>query len=192
MKKIIQFVILIILILLIIFFYFNYLDQNKKINKKDSNLKVEKQIPEENNNLIKNLRYDVNFADNTKYSISSDLSELIYENNVEKVKMQYVTAIITDKNNTPLKITSDQAVYDSSNYDSLFDTNVKIEYLDHIIQSEKLDLNFNKNFIKIYDNVVYEGLYGIIETDIITIDLTTRNIDIYMKNSKEKVQIMSN
>ena len=35
------------------------------------------------------------------------------------------------------------------------------------------------------------GLDGIIETDIITIDLISKNIQIFMENSNEKVQIMS-
>ena len=82
-------------------------------------------------------------------------------------------------------------IYNNSNYNTLFDSNVRVEYITHIILSEKLDLNFNKNMVKIYDNVTYEGLDGIIETDVINMNLTTKNIEIFMKNSNEKVQIMS-
>ena len=59
------------------------------------------------NNLIKNLKYQVKFDDNTQYIITAELSEIIYENNVEIVFMQKVTAKFIDQNNLPLKITSD-------------------------------------------------------------------------------------
>ena len=55
---------------------------------------------------------------------------------------------------------------------------------------EKVE-SFISDMVKIYDNVTYEGLDGIIETDVINMNLTTKNIEIFMKNSNEKVQIMS-
>ena len=143
-------------------------------------------VPKKNNNKqLLNTRY------NTRYSITSDLSELVYEGEAEKVVMQKVTAILVNKDGEELKITSDNAIYNNLNYNTLFDTNVRIEYVTHVILSQKLDLNFDNNIVKIYDNVTYEGLDGIIETDIITINLISKNIQIFMKNSNEKVQIMS-
>jgi len=192
MKKFFQLILLIVLIIFIALFYFVYFAKNINSKKIEPNIKKEEKITnEEKNNLIKNLRYDVNFDDDTQYSISSDLSELIYEGDTEKVVMQKVIAALKNKNGKTLKITSDNAIYNNSNYNTLFDSNVRVEYITHIILSEKLDLNFNKNMVKIYDNVTYEGLDGIIETDVINMNLTTKNIEIFMKNSNEKVQIMS-
>ena len=62
-----------------------------------------------------------------------------------------------------------------------------VKYLDNTILSDKLDLNFNENIVIIYDNVVYEGLKGNILTDNIVIDLITKNVELFMNNSKKKV-----
>ena len=46
------------------------------------------------NNLIKDLRYEIKLNQKNQYIITSDLSELIYIDNSEIVKMQKVKAII--------------------------------------------------------------------------------------------------
>ena len=126
-----------------------------------------------------------------QYIISSDLSEITYENNVEIVKMQNVTAIFIDANNIPLTITSDKAIYNNSNYNTNFIDNVKIEYLNNIILSDKMSLDFNKNLINIFGNVQYDGIQGAIKTDNIKINLITKKIDIYMDKDKNNVEIIT-
>lgn len=141
------------------------------------------------NNLIKNLRYNVSFDNNTEYMITADFSELVYENNVETVIMRGVEAILTDENNFKLNISSDNAIYNNSNFSTNFSNNIKIKYMDNLILAEKLDLNFEENIVKIYDNVVYQGLKGEIKADNILINMITKNVDINMKNLKEKVEV---
>ena len=101
--------------------------------------------------------------------------------------MQNVVAIFIDQTNIPLTIISDYANYNNSIYNTNFEQNVKVEYLDNVILSDRMDLNFNENFISIYGNVKYESLKGIITTDNIKIDLITKKIEIYMYNEKQKV-----
>ena len=123
------------------------------------------------------------------------MSELIYkteiDNIVEYVQMQKVKAKFVDTNNNQLIIDSDNAEYNNSNYNTKFFNNVKIQYMDNVINANNLDLNFTENFITIYNNVVYEGLQGLVKTDNITIDLITKNIEIFMNNSKNKVEVIS-
>ena len=95
----------------------------------------------------------VKLDQNKQYIITSDLSEITYDNNVELVKMQKVIAIFIDKNNIPLTVISDKAVYNNSNYNTKFRENVKIEYLNNIILADKMDLNFENNTIS--DSNVY-------------------------------------
>ena len=124
-----------------------------------------------------------------QYIISSDLSEITYENNIEVVKMQKVIAIFIDKSNIPLTITSDNAVYNSSNYNTSFSNNIRIEYLDNLIFSDKMNLNFINNTILIFENVKYDGLQGVVNADNIKIDLITKKIEIYMDSNKDKVEV---
>ena len=188
MKKLLQLFLSLILIIISISFYLFYFQFNEKketkIVKEEMNSSLDSK-----NNLIKNLRYNVSFDNNTEFMITADFSELVYENNVETVIMRGVEAILTDENNFKLNISSDNAIYNNSNFSTNFSNNIKIKYMDNLILAEKLDLNFEENIVKIYDNVVYQGLKGEIKADNILINMITKNVDINMKNLKEKVEV---
>tara|TARA_Y100000389_G_C17392692_1_gene480775 strand:+ start:259 stop:834 length:576 start_codon:yes stop_codon:yes gene_type:complete len=191
MKKIIQIFLFLTIILISVFFHKKYFLE-KKVNK-EIMLESKKEVELENkNNLIKNLKYDVVLNNNSQYSITSDLSEIMYIDNIELVSMTNVTAKFIDKDNSILTIISDKGIFNNSSYNTKFEDNVKILYLGHIIYSEKLDLNFDENIATIYENVIYEGLQGTIEADNVKINLITKNIEIFMNNSKDKVLVNAN
>lgn len=195
MKKIAQFIIFLILIISAISFYNIYFKKDETIVYSDL-VKKETLIPqvskkESQSNLIKNLMYDVKFEDNSQYSISSDLSEITYSANDEIVNMQGVIAKIIDENNLSFTIVSNYAVFNNNTYETLFTKNVKITYLDNEIFSQKLLLNFDENIVTISENVLYEGLQGLIQTDNIRINLKSKNVEIFMNNSKNKIKITS-
>ena len=191
MKKLVQLFIFLILILSSFLFYFNFLKTNKTTDLKKNELNGNSSLLESDNNLIKNLEYNVAFDNDTKYTITAEVSELKYENDIEIVEMQFVTAIFNDKEGIPLIITSKNAIYNNSNYNTKFFNSVKVIYLSNVLLSEKLDINFNENIIKIYENVVYEGLQGTIKADNVKLNLITKNMEIYMQNNNEKIEILS-
>ena len=192
MKKLIQLFIFLILILISLSFYINFIKKDKSTDLKEIELKENSSLLESDNNLIKNLEYNVTFDNNTKYSITAEFSELRYEDNIEIVEMQFVTAIFNDKDGIPLIVTSKNASYNNLNYNTKFSNNVKVIYLSNILLSEKLDINFNENIIKIYENVVYEGLQGTVKADNVELNLMTKNMEIFMQNNNEKIEISSN
>ena len=173
MKKIIQLFLFSLIIIISIFFYRSYFTQ-KDITKIDKLNIDEKVLSESKNNLIKNLEYNVILNDNSEYLITADESEILYKNDVELVSMKNVIAKFFDVDNSLLVITSNKAVFNNSIYDTEFRENVEVKYLDHFIQSDKLDLNISKNIVIIYDNVIYEGIKGEIFTDNIIINLITK------------------
>ena len=195
MKKIAQFIIFLILIISAISFYNIYFKKDETIVYSDLVKKetLEPQVSkkESQSNLIKNLMYDVKFENNSQYSISSDLSEITYSANDEIVNMQGVIAKIIDENNLSFTIVSNYAVFNNNTYETLFTKDVKITYLDNEISSQKLLLNFDENIVTISENVLYEGLQGLIQTDNIRINLKSKNVEIFMNNSKNKVKITS-
>jgi lipopolysaccharide assembly outer membrane protein LptD (OstA) len=197
MKKFAQLILILLIVVISVFFYNKYFRVNV-VSEIESKIEPIVETNEENNsigvknNLIKNLKYDVNLENNTKYNISSDLSEIIYIENIEYVRMQNVIAVFIDKNNIPIIIKAKKALFNNSTYNTKFDQNVEITYLDNLINSDELDLNFNENIASIYNNVVYEGNHGRIKTDNIVINLITKKIDIFMNNKKNKVKIISN
>ena len=120
MKKLIQLFIFLLLIIISFSFYFNFLKTNKTSDLKEIELKKNSSLLESDNNLIKNLEYNVTFDNNTKYTITAELSELKYEDDIEIVEMQFVTAIFNDKDGIPLIVTSKNASYNNLNYNTSF------------------------------------------------------------------------
>ena len=194
MKRYIQLILVCILITISFFFYKLYFLDDKKINSK--NVTAENKISNSKdqiskNNLIKNLKYEVKLDQDKQYIITADLSELTYKNDAELVNMQKVKAIFIGQDKIPIIITSENAVYNSLNYNTNFRKNVKVEYLSNIIVADKMDLNFQENIITISENVKYDGLEIDMKTDNIKINLITKKIDIYMNDNKKNVKIKS-
>ena len=105
--------------------------------------------------------------------------------------MKNVEAIFKSSDNKILKITSKNAKYNNSLYNTKFENQIRIEYLENVITSEKLFLNFEENVVTISENIVYEGLKGMGKADIIKIDLISKNIEISMSDTEENIEIIS-
>jgi LPS export ABC transporter protein LptC len=190
LKKIVIQIILFFLILLICFFFYKkYFATKEDIVENISKDQIEN--TENPNNLIKNLKYEVKFENGTQYTITSNLSEITYQGDDEIVLMQIVKAIFKDKDDSILEIISDKAEFNNSTYNTDFNNNVKITYLDNSIQSEKLLLNFEENVVTISDNIIYEGIQGLMKTDNIKIDLISKSVEVFMNNKTDKVEITS-
>jgi len=209
MKFFFQCILIVLFILIIVFSYNKYFLSKNKLNleikypQNNEELKIIKdKLPETNNeklskidetnNLIKNLKYEVKLSNNRKYIINSDLSELKYINQNEIIEMKNVEAIYIDKKKNSLVIMADEAIFNSSNNNTSFKKNIKITYQDNNIFSEKADVNFIENTILIYENTLYKNPRGVIKTDNIKIDLTTKNVFMFMNDSKNKVKVKSN
>jgi len=177
-------------ILITIFFLYKIYSE-KKISPKELNTKDNELNLSNENNIIKNLKYDVNFENGTTYNIIAELSELTYENEEEVVKMQKVIAVFINNDGIPLIIKSDNAIFNNSNYKTIFSNNVSIDYIKNLIKSEKLFLDFKNNVVTINDNIVYEGINGVGKADNIKINLINKNVQIFMNETNKKVEITS-
>ena len=105
--------------------------------------------------------------------------------------MKVVNAELINRENISLTIKSKKAKYNNLSYNTNFSEDVIIEYMDNKIYSDNLDLDFDKNIIKIYNNVVYDGTQGLIETDNILMNIKTKEIKIFMDKPKDKVEVMT-
>ena len=192
MNKIIKLILFSLIIFFSIIFYRIYFNERNLVNESleiNTNVTME----ESKNNLIKDLKYSINLGQNNKYIINSDLSEIIYKDDrTEVVNMQGVTAIIIDQNQIPIEISSDLAKYNNSNYETLFEQNVQIKYLNHEIFSNSMQFDFENQMIRIYENVEYNGTLGHMFADNIDINLIMNKIDIYMDGDKKNVELISN
>ena len=182
---------LILVILLLILIYLIYILYFKNINKITEIEKTQKEIIEktEKNNLIKNLKYEVKIENQFNYQISSELSEIYYENTTEKIKMKNVIAKYTDDKENTIIVKSKNAIFDNDKYDTKFFGNVEVSYKKDIIFSDNLNIDFKKQFINIFSNVRYLGVNGIVNSDNVDINLKTKEIGINMIDKKNNIEI---
>ncbi len=190
MKKIIKLSLFLLIIITSTIFYRYFFLENEKTSL-DIEIPNEQVVENPESNIIKNLKYEVKLADQNKYIITSELSEITEKNGPEIVIMKIATAVFLDKKNIPLKVTSDIAEYNNETHNTNFSQNVRIEYLNNIILADKMDFDFVNNLVKIYQNVEYKGLKGNISTDNIEIDLITKQIKIYMDNTNNNVKVVT-
>lgn len=188
MIKIIQLVLFIFILALFIFSLNNYFLKEKSTSINEIQNKLDDKFE---NNQIKDLSYEVELNDNTKYVIKSDLSNISNDDGVEIIDMEGVKASFSSKKLTEVTIVSDKAKFNNKNYYTNFINNVKLQYIDNIIYSDNADINFDKNEILIFNNVKYNGGYGSFIADNIKIDLVTKNIYLYMNDSKKDIIITS-
>ena len=147
-------------------------------------------LSNKNSNIIKNITYNAEDKRGNNYTILSEFGELD-EDTPGLIFMINVTAIINMKDKSQIKISSNKATYNSSNYNSEFSDNILMVYGNSKITSEKLDLMFEKSIAIISDNVVYKNLNTKLEADKIEINLMTKSSKIFMNNKSEKVKIIS-
>ena len=186
-KKIIQILLILFLLFLSIFFYKNFYKSEKSKIESPETLET---VLENKKNLIQNLKYEVNFKDNKKYKITAQQSEITQESDAEIVNMENVIAIFIDENNNVLEIKSDNAIFNSSSYNTNFSNNIRISYLDNKLSSNELILDFEKSIVIISNNIVYDGLTGMGKADNIKIDLISKSVQIFMDDSDKKIELI--
>ena len=171
--------------LIILIFFGVYLNYFKKVNKID-NLKVEKENFNKENSLI-NITYESIDATGKKYIINAD-SGKFDEQKPDLIFMTDVNAKIILLDGSIIYINSLNAEYNTVNYDTKFQNNIKLNFLEHNIFCNNLNIFFKDNLLEAYNDLTYKNLEIIMLADKIEIDLLTKNSKIFNFNEK-KVKI---
>ena len=184
-KTYIQLSLIILFFAISFFLFFKYF---KKTNLK-SNLELKtQQIISANESLIEDLKYLSTDKEGNEYMIEAKLGN-IDKSNPDIIYLENVTAIISMKNSDHISIKSKFAKYNTKNYDTLFNDSVSVDYGEHVLSSEFLDLSFENSLVSIYDNVRYISGISSLIADKAEIDILNKRTKIFMKNPNKKVQI---
>jgi len=191
-KTFLQLFLLMVILLISFFFFKNYFIKKKKKNnyKNVETINNEKDLNEKKSNLIYNIEYISEFKDGDFYVISSEFAEIIYDK-TELIKMKKVIATINLNGSMPIKIYADNAIYNDINNNTNFYGNVLMTYNMHIINSDNLNLMFEKNLAILSNNIIYKNLNTKLEADKIEFDLITKNSKIFMDNLSDTVKIVN-
>tara|TARA_B100001063_G_scaffold170987_1_gene160155 strand:- start:152 stop:733 length:582 start_codon:yes stop_codon:yes gene_type:complete len=180
------------LIILVLFissiFYFKYF-YSKNIVKKENNetLTDIKNTSEFKGNTIKEIVYESFDNNGNNYIINSD-SGTFSDNNKEEVLMTNVRAKIILKNGRNITLKSRNAKYNTNNSNTNFFNNVELNYLNHRINSDNIDIFFTDSKLEAFNNLVYRNSDINLMADKVELDLITKDTKIFMfDNSRVKI-----
>ena len=182
-----QFFLLILLIIISLFLFFKYF---KKYNLESTiKAKLEKPLVA-SENMIEDLRYFSIDKQGNEYQIEAKKGN-IDKSNPDIIYLENVEAIIQLQESNVILIRSKFAKYNTKNYDTLFNEAVSVDYNEHLLKSEFLDLSFEKNLVSIYDNVRYLSGISSLSADKAEIDILNKKTKIFMNDPNQKVLINS-
>ena len=149
------------------------------------------QIQNNTSNILNNITYENFDVEGNRYQISASTGE-IKDLNSDIIYMSDVVALIFLKDLGTVKILSKNAIFNSLSFNSNFYEDVQINYLEHQLNGEKLDLKFNENLLILKEKVLYQSLGTKLFADAISIDLITKNSKIFMNDDEKKIKILNN
>ena len=184
-KKIVVLILIFIIIIVGIFYYTN--------SKKNKVLKIDKKETIEDSytsNIIENVEYFSRDASGNEYIIRAKKGEIDLNNN-DIIFLTDVSAIIKLNNSKEILIFANFGKYNINNFDTIFSKNVIINYSDKKINSEYLDFSIKRNSMIITKNVIYIDTENTLKTDVVEIDLKTKNANFYMYDKNKKINIIN-
>ena len=185
-KKIyIQIFLIVTLVVISLFVFFKYFN---KTGAKDNLKVIKKELIDSNENVIEDLKYVSIDKDGNEYKIEAKKGN-IDRKNPDLIFLENVKAVILLQNSDYIFIESNFAKYNVKNYDTLFNSSVSIDYGDHFLKSEFLDLSFENSLVSIYDNVRYLSGISSLIADKAEIDILNKRTKIFMETPNKKVLV---
>ena len=175
------FILSIIIIISLIYFY--------KIPVEEKKIKLDEEKIEEKSfasNIIQNVRYSSKDIRGNEYIITAKEGEIDINNN-SVIFLKGVKAKIILDNLNKIFISSDFGKYNINNFDTIFNENILINYLQNDIKGEYLDFSLERNSMIISNNVVFSDNNNILKTDVVEIDIESKNTKFYMYDKNHKV-----
>ena len=185
-KKIyIQLFLIFILIIISLLLFLKYFKQSNLNN--DFKINVE-QTTNTGESLIEDLKYLSTDREGNEYKIEAKKGN-IDQKNPDIIYLKDVSAIISLGRSEYISIESKFAKYNTKNFDTLFNDSVSVDYGEHFLKSEFLDLSFENNLVSLYDNVRYQSGISSLKADRAEIDILNKKTKIFMEKPNKKVQI---
>jgi len=185
-KKIhIQWFLILIFFIISFFLFFKYFKKTSVENNAKLNIS---QTTNTGESLIEDLKYLSTDKEGNEYKIEAKKGN-IDKGDPDIIYLENVKAIILLQNSDRISIESNFAKYNTKNFDTLFNDTVSVDYGEHTLKSEFLDLSFENNLVSIYDNVRYLSGISSLKADKAEIDILNKKTKIFMVNPNKKVQI---
>ena len=141
-------------------------------------------------NIIENVKYSSRDINGNQYVINAEKGEIdIKDGNI--IFLTNVAAIIKLKNSKNILISSNFGKYNITNFDTIFSENVIINYLQNEVKGEYLDFSIQRNSMIISKNVIFSDNVNVLKTDVIEINIKTKDTRFFMYDKNNKVSLMN-
>ena len=182
---------LVLKILITVFFLFLLNLIYSKILKKSETVIKEPILNNEDNynsNIIKDVNYLSKDERGNEYILDAAEGQIDLSNN-KIIFLTNVKANINLYDSRNISISSNFGKYNINNYDTIFSKNVLINHMNHKIRGDYLDFSLERNSMIVSKNVVYTNGKNTLKTDVIEIDIQTKDTKIFMYEDSKKVNI---
>lgn len=186
-KTLTQISLIFLVFFLVGFFYFKYFYEENK-NQKVQNIedKIESSISADDN-IVREIFYEkLDNKTGNKYTIISDYGQFDDEEK-KMILMSNVTAKMTFKNGAVANLKSNRARYNTISGNTNFIDNVTVNYLIHQINSDYMNVFFDKSLLEAYGNLVYRNLEYNLVADKVELNLINNDTKIYMLDNSSVI-----
>jgi len=179
------------ILLIILYVYFIYFKNDYKILVKTEDNITNNNSIESKDDLITEMKYFSEDDKGNRFEIEAD-NGVINPDQSNLIRMNKVRAVVFLSNGEKVFINSNEAEYNNENNDTTFDGSVEMNYDNHLISAENLDLSFINNLVTLYGKVEYiSGISNLI-ADKVIINLISKNTKILMDDENNTVLVRSN
>ena len=192
-NSIIQISIVIVIILSSAFVYQKFFkirtyveNTDKKEVTQDDRINTSSNINDKTLNIIDNLEYRSFDSLGNEYIIKAEKAENTLDN-IEILNLTNVEGLIFLTNKPPIIINSKFATHNKENFNTKFFQNVTVNHDNLVVESDNLDLIYDKNLVDLYNIVKINFDNNILKADKIVFDMLTKDISINMYDDKEKI-----
>ena len=186
-KKLFQLFLLSFALLIIFLTYFSNFQKKQTVTETKKEESINEEFLAEGINRFENVEYQGIDKTGNQFTIGSNFAEF-EKDRPEIVKMEIVKCIFTFEDNTTLTVTSDKGTYNNVTNDMNFNENVRMDYLENVLYSERASFNNYENQLLVAGNIKGEGPTTDLQADELDFDLNTKDLKISMY-SKERVKV---
>ena len=184
-RSLVSKILLTLFLLLLIFLIYSKISKKNEIAEKEPILNNEENY---NSNIIKDVNYLSKDESGNEYILDAAEGQIDLSN-TKVIFLTSVRANINLNDSRNISISSDFGKYNINNYDTIFSKNVLINHMNHKITGDYLDFSLNRNSMIISKNVTYTNGKNTLKTDVIEINIQTKDTKIFMYEDTKKVNI---
>tara|TARA_B100002019_G_scaffold293394_1_gene320713 strand:+ start:1602 stop:2201 length:600 start_codon:yes stop_codon:yes gene_type:complete len=176
--RITQFILLISGLLII---FFTYINKEKFPSEQFINIetqeKIEKQLSNQEGDVFFDIEYTGLDLAGNRYVLKS--KEAITDKlNQERIKMKNVEAIFYFKDDTILKVWSEEGTYNNRTLDMMFNRNIKALYEGSELYAQRADFSNSNGYLTITEDVKVKDFRGTMVADKLLFDIKKQTLDI--------------